>query len=113
MAKVGYRYADGHPQRRAAWVAYLREVGPVTCGCPGDLPDGCGEHEGPCTEVIRAGDPFHLGHNQGGVSAGDTGQDSSPWSERCNLVDAANKTNGKTEIRTVRYRWGRSSSSTP
>ena len=101
MADAGYRWADGHPQRRAAWVAHLHDVGPVRCGCVGQ----CLEHESQCPVIIKAGDAFHLGHNEGGVRLGDTGASSTPWCPRCNLVDAANTTNGKHAPVIAAYEW--------
>lgn len=101
MADPGYRWSDGHPQRRAAWVAHLRDVGPVRCGCVGQ----CLEHECQCSVLIVAGEPFHLGHNAGGIRAGDNGQTSTPWCPRCNLVDAANATNGKHGQAVTSYEW--------
>ena len=101
MAGPGYRWSDGHPQRRAEWKRHLREIGPVRCACTGQ----CGEHEGRCQIIIRDGDAWHLMHINGGVRNGDDGTTSAPGCPRCNLVDAANITNGKTPPETTRCAW--------
>ena len=101
MADPGYRWSDGHPQRRKAWADHLATVGPVQCGCDGR----CLEHEGRCRIIIHDGDTWHLGHNEQGVRGGDTGKNSSPWCTRCNLVDSANVTNGKSEVQAIHYQW--------
>ena len=101
MADPGYRWSDGHPQRRAAWVQTIRELGSVQCGCIGQ----CGEHEGRCRVVIHDGDEWHLMHINGGVRNGDGGSGSVPGCPRCNLVDAANVTNGRTSAAVVHYDW--------
>lgn len=89
VADPGYRWRDGHPQRRAAWAKRLRDEGPVQCGCVGQ----CHHHTGPCEAWLHDGDTWVLGHNGAGVTAGDDGHDSSPWCVPCNGRDAAHKTN--------------------
>lgn len=91
MADPGYTWADGHPQRRAAWAKQLRDQGPVTCGCTGD----CHEHSGRCPTVIHDGDDWHLGHGTALKHGGD-GRDSTPWCKQCNLRAAAWMTNHPT-----------------
>lgn len=99
MADPGYRWRDGHPQRRAAWLRHLATRGPVQCGCPGD----CHHHTGQCTVVIHEGDAFHLGHGIALVHGGD-GTDSTPWCIPCNLRAAAWLTNHPTHA--SRDWWG-------
>lgn len=99
MADPGYTWADGHPQRRAAWVKHLKNVGPIQCGCTGD----CHTHTGQCQVVIRDGDQFHLGHGLA-LKHGGTGEDSTPWCPGCNLKAAAWMTNHP--INASRNWWG-------
>ena len=99
MADPGYTWADGHPQRRAAWANHLREHGPVQCGCVGE----CHEHHGQCTVVIHDGDDWHLGHGIA-IKHGGTGEDSKPWCPACNLKAAAWMTNHP--INASRNWWG-------
>lgn len=100
MADPGYRWSDGHPQRRAAWADHLRTVGPVRCGCTGQCLTHTGEQ---CPVLITDGDDWHLGHGLSLAEGGD-GADSTPWCPLCNLRGAAAITNGKTTEPT-RYDW--------
>ena len=99
MADPGYRWSDGHPQRRAAWERRLRTIGPVACGCQGE----CLTHVGQCTEIITADDDWHLGHGVAVAHGGD-GSDSVPWSSLCNHRAAPAKTNNPTKA--SRHWWG-------
>lgn len=86
MADAGYRWRDGHPQRKKAWAARLA-AGPVVCGSPD------------CDRLVYAdaalnydGRTWHLGHGRALKHGGD-GSDSTPWHATCNLRDAAALTN--------------------
>lgn len=86
MADPGYRWRDGHPQRRAALVAQLKRDGVLTCW-------RCG---GP---IYEAAD-MHVGHD-------DHDRSITRGAEHrlCNLRAAADKTNGKLGPRITRREW--------
>ena len=76
MADAGYRWADGHPQRRAALVAQLARDGYLTCWR--------------CRERIYSADDMHVGHDDF-----DRSVTRGPEHKRCNLSAAGRKTAGK------------------
>ena len=100
MPDPGYRWSDGHPQRKAAWRRYLQSQGPVPCGC------GCGEPVHDDTALNADGKPWHLGHGVALRDGGD-GADSTPWLATCNLREAAAMTNGRPPAdKVTRRSWG-------
>lgn len=88
MADPGYRWRDGHPQRKAAWRVVLAS-GPVLCG------GGCGQMVHADAALNWDGKAWHLGHATALKHGGD-GHDSTPWHATCNLRDAAHLTNHPT-----------------
>lgn len=92
MADPGYRWSDGHPQRRAAFVARMARGETFQCGCDGAATYCLGHHGPTCPVILADGGTFHLGHRVALKHDGD-GADSTPWCPGCNLRGAAWLTN--------------------
>ncbi len=75
MAKDGYTWADGHPQRRAALVAQLKRDGYLTCWR--------------CGEPIHTADDMHVGHDDF-----DRSITRGPEHKMCNLSAAGKSAHG-------------------
>ena len=69
MPDPGYLAADGHQQRRRAWVAHFAAGGSWACR--------------KCGRTINPGEPWDLGHGRELVRGG-TGEDSEPEHPYCN-----------------------------
>ncbi len=82
MADPGYRWRDGHPQRRREWAATLA-ASPVTCGAP-----TCGRLVYADPALNWDGRTWHLGHGVA-VSNGGDGSDARPWHATCNMRQGA------------------------
>ena len=88
MADPGYTWRDGHPQRRAAYLAQLKRDGYLVCWrCGGRITDPA---------------EMHVGHDDY-----DRSITRGPEDRLCNLRAAADKTNGKrNEPKVTRRDWG-------
>ena len=87
VADPGYTWRDGHPQRRAAYLAQLKRDGYLVCWrCGGRITDPAEMHVG------------HDDHDRS-ITRG-------PEDRLCNLRAAADKTNGKrNEPKVTRRDW--------
>lgn len=87
MAKDGYTWADGHPQRRAALVAQFKRDGYLVCWR--------------CGESILSLDDMHVGHDDfdRSITRGPE------HARRCNLRAAGLKSQGKLPATPSRNWW--------
>ena len=94
MADPGYRWKDGHPQRRAALVAQLARDGYLVCWrC-----ESKGVTDG--SQYIYAAEDMHVGHDDH-----DRSITRGPEHKGCNLRAAAAKTNGTLGVVHSRNWW--------